>query len=543
MDGGGGTKEVTEQQKLFASDRAANDQFGSNVDVDGQVAAVGAKEDTHGGEQQAGSAYLVERSGGEWRETQKVTASDAAARDDFGRSVSIDGGWLFVGAGYDDHGGMSDAGSAYVFRRSGGTWSETQKLTASNATADALFGRAVAVDGEWAVVGASKEPHDGSDGEGAAYVFRRSGGNWSEHQRLVASDASERDLYGQALAIDGETIVVGAYKDWYDGGNEAGTTYVYELRDGSWEETQILNASDASGTAQFGASVALDGEWLAIGAQLDTYGGTVRPGSVFVFRRGSDGWIEQQKVVAPNPEKDGRFGSSVALDGETLVIGAYKEDYAGEENSGVTYVYRGSGGAWTEQRRLTTSDAVPGDWLGSVGVGDGWAVVGASRDDGGGNDEAGSVAFYRLPEEWAGGSECPCPGNESCYRGRCYPECQADGDCGSGERCLDKTCRASDCSDVTCDESESCYRGTCYPECQADGDCGNGKRCVDQTCRATDCSDVTCARNESCFRARCYPECRADGDCGSGKLCEQHACVPESEVSRPPQVSGCGCPR
>ena len=178
---GAGSCPWAEQDHIFASDPAANDGLGSGAAIDGETAIVGAS----GDDSNRGAAYVFVRSGGTWSQQQKLTASDGAPEDQFGNSVAISGDTVIIGAFGDD----SVKGAAYIFTRSGTTWSQQQKLTASDGVADNRFGWSVVVNGDTAIAGATL--HDNV--RGAAYVFTRSGTVWSQQQKLSASDASAFD--------------------------------------------------------------------------------------------------------------------------------------------------------------------------------------------------------------------------------------------------------------------------------------------------------------------------------------------------------------
>ena len=182
------------ENKLTAGDGAASDEFGSSVSVSGDTAVIGSSQDDDNGSN-SGSAYVYVRSGGVWSEQQKLTASDGAGFDRFGESVSVSGDTVVVSARIDDANGIS-SGSAYVFVRSGGVWSEQQKLTASDGAANDQFGVSVSVSGDTLVIGAHLDDDNGSN-SGSAYGFVRSGGAWSEQQKLTASDGAESDELGR----------------------------------------------------------------------------------------------------------------------------------------------------------------------------------------------------------------------------------------------------------------------------------------------------------------------------------------------------------
>ena len=336
-DGAGNWSEV---QKLTASDGAVEDKFGWSVSISGDYAVIGAYGDDDNG-MNSGSAYIFERDGaGNWSEVQKRTASDGAEGDRFGYAVSIVGNTVVVGAYYDtniDNGSLS--GSAYVFERDGaGNWSEVQKLTASDAAASDYFGRSVSSSGNTMVIGADYDDDNGS-ASGSAYVFERDGfGNWSEVQKLTASDGAVGDYFGWKVLISGEALVVSAnYDD--DNGSNSGSAYVFERDgDGIWQEIQKLTASDGAASDYFGRSVSISGNKVVIGVDWDDDNGN-NSGSAYVFERdGAGNWIEVQKLLASDGVAFELFGRSVSISGETVVVGAYNDDDNGS-NSGSAYMF------------------------------------------------------------------------------------------------------------------------------------------------------------------------------------------------------------
>ena len=246
----------------------------------------------------------------------KLTASDAASRDFFGKSVAVDGDTAVIGAVGDDDAGSS-SGSVYVFVRSNGGWVEQAKLTASDAADHDLFGNSVAVDGDTAVISAQSKDGVGSR-SGAVYVFVRSGDEWVEQAKLTASDAADHDLFGAPAAVDDDTAVFGAHYD-DDGGYRSGAVYVFVRSDGGWVEQAKLTASDAASHHYFGSSVAVTGDTILIGADGDDNAGE-DSGSMYVFVRSGDGWVEQAKLTASDAAQSDRFGTSVAHR-ERFVVG------------------------------------------------------------------------------------------------------------------------------------------------------------------------------------------------------------------------------
>ena len=227
----------TEQTKLLATDGASSDNFGEPVSVSEDTVVVGAVLDDDNGTS-SGSAYVFIRSGTTWTQQAKLTASDGAADDFFGFSVSVSGDTAVVGARFEDDKG-SNSGSAYVFVRSGTTWTQQAKLTASDGAADDNFGDSVSVSGDTVVVGAS-----GDDGnKGSAYVFVRSGTTWSQQAKLTASDGAVGDIFGISISVSGDTTVVGAAFDG-DNGDFSGSAYVFIRSGTAWTQQAKLTASD-----------------------------------------------------------------------------------------------------------------------------------------------------------------------------------------------------------------------------------------------------------------------------------------------------------
>jgi glutamate synthase domain-containing protein 3 len=322
---------LVNEQKLTASDGAFGDEFGHSVAISGSTIVVGARADTIGGNLNQGSAYVFNRHGGSWVETQKLTASDGAASDQFGWSVAVSGSTIVVGAWLDDIGANLDQGSAYVFSRQGGGWVETQKLTASDGATRDHFGWSVTVSGSTVVVGAP--------GDDSAYVFNRQGGGWVETQKLTASDGAAFDFFGWSVAVSGSTVVVGSRGDAIGANINQGSAYVFNRHGGSWVEAQKLTASDGGAFDEFGNSVAVSGSTIVVGSPVDAIGGNPAQGSAYVFNRHGGDWVETQKLTASDGGALDFFGNSVAVSGSTVVVGAVTDDIGGNLYQGSAYVF------------------------------------------------------------------------------------------------------------------------------------------------------------------------------------------------------------
>ena len=218
----------TEQAILRASDGSVNYYFGDSVAISNDTVVVGAPHSTRTPE--IGSAYVYVRSkNGDWTEHAKLTASDGLIGDAFGRSVACDVDTIVIGAPFDDRsGGDVSNGGAYVFIRSNnGDWTEIVKLSASDGAFDDSFGSSVAIDGDTIVIGANQVADESKNGR--AYVYTRSGGIWTEQTILAASNGASDDRFGGAVAVDGGNIVVGAYRDDNDNGKNSGSVYAFTL--------------------------------------------------------------------------------------------------------------------------------------------------------------------------------------------------------------------------------------------------------------------------------------------------------------------------
>lgn len=283
-----------EEQKLNASDAATYDHFGSSVSASGDTALVGAIWHDCKAGTECGSAYVFRFDGTSWIEEQKLTASDAAGGDVFGWSVSIDGDTAIVGARMDDCAAGTNCGSAYVFRFDGTSWIQEQKLTATDAAANDGFGASVSVSGGIVIVGAYLDDcADGSDC-GSAYVFRFNGTSWFQEQKLIAADAAAADAFGWSVSIDGDTAIVGAPGHSCAAGPYCGSAYVFTFNGTSWVEKQKLTGDNAF--ADFGVSVSVSGDTALLGA--DGISCVVGVCSIaYLFRFDGTSWIQEQELA------------------------------------------------------------------------------------------------------------------------------------------------------------------------------------------------------------------------------------------------------
>ncbi len=388
---------AVQEAKLIPSDAEAGDLFGQAVALSGDTAVVGSYFDDGPGGGLQGSAYVFVRNGTSWSQQAHLLASDAAALDLMGYSVAIDADTAVVGALLDDDSAGADQGSAYVYVRSGAVWTQQDKLTASDAAAGDQFGYSAAVGGDTAVIGALLDDDSAGADQGAAYVFVRSGGNWTEQAKLIPSDATAGDELGVAVAISGDTAIVGTLLRDGPGGTDQGAAYVFVRSGAVWTEQATLLASDGAADDLFGWAVAVDGDTAVVGARGDDGPAGINQGSAYVFSRAGNLWTEQAKLTASDPAAGDVFGWSVALAGDKIVVGAYQDDGPAGNSQGSAYVFVGAGPIWTEQFKIIPSDAAAGDDFGwSVAISGDTIVVGARSDDGPAGVNQGSAYAHRL---------------------------------------------------------------------------------------------------------------------------------------------------
>ncbi len=345
-----------QQQKITASDKQAYDYFGYSVSISGDYAIVGARGEDPSGTTNAGSAYIFKRSGTAWTQQQKITASDKQAYDRFGYSVSISGDYAIVGAYYEDPSGTADAGSVYIFKRNGTTWSQQQKITASDKQADDYFGWSVSISGDYAIVGARGEDPSNTTGAGSAYIFKRSGTSWAQQQKITASDKQAHDYFGWSVSIDGDYAIVGAYYEDPSGTTNAGSAYIFKRSGTTWTQQQKINASDKQANDNFGRSVSISGDYAIVGASGEDPSGTADAGSAYIFKRNGTTWPQQQKINASDKQAYDWFGTSVSISSDYAIVGAYREDPSGTTNAGSAYIFKRSGTTWPQQQKINASN-------------------------------------------------------------------------------------------------------------------------------------------------------------------------------------------
>jgi hypothetical protein len=381
-----------EEQKLLAVDGAAGDDFGIYASLDGDTALVGACADDDNGVD-SGSAYVFTRTGTTWTQQAKLLPSDGAAGDLFGGAVSLSGDTALIGADQDsDNGNWS--GSAYVFTRTGTVWTQQAKLLAPDGATEDLFGWWVSLDSNTALI-AAKWDDDNGDKSGSAYVFTRTGTTWTLQQKLIGSDTAAGDRFGVDVCLDGDTAIIAAcYDD--DNGVECGSAYVFTRTGTTWAQQAKLLASDGAAGDSFGGdtgTTSIDGDTAIIGAWLDHDNGA-DSGSAYVFTRTGSTWTQQQKLLASDGAAGDSFGVATALDGDTAIIAACYDDDNGA-NSGSAYVFTRTGTTWTQLQKLLAPDGAAGDQFIICSLDGNTALMSAWQDDDNGANSGSAYVFTK----------------------------------------------------------------------------------------------------------------------------------------------------
>jgi hypothetical protein len=327
-------------------------------------------------------------------ESAKLLALDGASGDDFGASVAVSGSFAVVGAPEDDDAGSS-SGAAYVFSYDGPSWTQQQKLTASDAEGGDDYGFAVAISGDTIVVGSPRDDTIAGSRAGSAYVYTFDGNTWGSEARLFASDAGADDRFGYSVAIDGGTILVGAIQ-WDGTLSNAGSGYVFVGSGLVWSEQDQLTAGLPSGTnPQMGHSASLDGDVAVLGAWQDAPGGMFSVGAAHVFRRSGIIWSEEQKLTASDAADFRWFGQSVSVSGNVVAVGAYGDRADDLSESGGAYFFIWDGLSWDELNNVNAADPEAGDRFGwSIAVDGDNAIIGT------GTSAAKGYLFHRELIDW-----------------------------------------------------------------------------------------------------------------------------------------------
>jgi len=354
---------IYSETTLTAASADTGDRFGFAVAIDGNTAVIGAPEDELAAAPNnlTGSVYVYVRSHGNWVEQAHLQDSHSGA---FGSSVAVDGDTLVVG---DPEGGTG--GQLFIYARNRNAWTFQAGFSTPYLPGVPYhrLGTSVDVDGDIVVAGApfyEIQPLPNQPNIfGAVFVYARTGDRWSPQDFLTASDRADYDAFGTSVAISGNTIAVGAPGDDFPSG--AGSVYVFERNHENWVEQSHLFASDAAFGDAFGSSVDITGSTMVVGAPFDNTAAGGNTGSAYVYARNGNAGDEEAHLFANDAADNDRFGSSVAMAGASIIaVGAPFDNTAAGTNAGSVHVFARSKFSWRAQAHLTASDASSGNQFG-----------------------------------------------------------------------------------------------------------------------------------------------------------------------------------
>ncbi|CAK8988587.1 unnamed protein product [Durusdinium trenchii] len=374
-----GAYQMSYEAGVLSEGNVKDDEFGKVVSISGNVLIVGAPaEDINGTD--AGGAYVYKLVGNIWTLDARIVSEDIAAGDRFGNSLKVEGDYIIVGADGHDSNGLADTGSAYIFSKNSDSWVQQAKLVGDDTMAGDKFGISVSMTENYAVVGADWHTGPGGVGCGAAYIFAFNGSSWNQEAQLLPDDSAAFDRFGGAVSIFESTVIVGAVES-----EENGAAYVFERNgDQTWSQlVKYVADSNTTDTDRFASAVALSGDTAVVGAFWDD-GEKVNGGAVYIYTWNSSGWGTGTKIYAPDgANEEDRFGISVDVSGNTMIVGAYFTSESGVW-SGSAYIFAQLAiGQWSFQEKVTWSGAAASHYFGrgvsiwDSNVGPFTAVVGA----------------------------------------------------------------------------------------------------------------------------------------------------------------------
>ncbi|MBC7797184.1 MAG: carboxypeptidase regulatory-like domain-containing protein [Pyrinomonadaceae bacterium] len=383
------TPDYVLETRTTSGDGLFDDRFGISVSLSGNTAVVGAYLDDVNANMNQGSAYVYVRTGNIWLQQAQLTAADGATEDLFGNSVAINGNTIIVGANRADIGTNGNQGAAYIFTRSGTTWTQQAKIVAGDGESGDNFGYSVAISGETVAIGAFADSFGTVNFRGSAYIFTRSLTDWSQQAKIVANDGAANDQFGISVSISGNSVVVGAFLDDTTLNTDQGSAYVFTRSGTTWTQQALLQAPIGIGggaaSDRFGISVAISGETIIVGAFLDDVGTIAvnsNQGSAYIFTRSGTTWTQQTQLFASDGAADDRFGASVAIDGDVAVVGAIFDDVAENFDQGSAYVFERTGTTWTQKTQITDTSGSSNDmYATTVAISGGKIAVGSPNNE------------------------------------------------------------------------------------------------------------------------------------------------------------------
>lgn len=343
-----------EEIELTSDNPVANAQFGRSVAIAGDLVAAG-----EGGDGAVGAVYVFKRQGIEYVPEVTLESPDATPGNspEFGRIVAIQGDMVFVGARFAQVGDLERAGAVYIYRKHGNSWQFEGKIVSPIPEDEDNFGRALAIQGNLLVVTARKTSLE----EGAAYIFENSHGTWINTANLTASDPIPGAYFGQSVDIQGDVIAIGARNADPKG---AGAVYLFRKTHDDWIQFAKVTPSDGNKNDQYGFTLAISGNTMAVGSRRADPDGIKDAGAVYVYSLKRDSAELVTRLTPEGKSAGDEFGQSVSFVGDIIVAGAWKDDIGSNTDQGSIYLFKRMGNTWIETGIITASDGTAGDEFG-----------------------------------------------------------------------------------------------------------------------------------------------------------------------------------
>jgi FG-GAP repeat len=351
--GGCNTSNISGFNPVVASDGGYS--FGYSVSISGNYAIVGAHPKAVGGNLFQGKAYIFNFNGSTWVQQAMLVASDGAANDYFGLSVSISGNYAIVGA-YNKTVGASSfgQGKAYIFNFNGSSWVQQAILTAIDGSANDQFGYSVSINGNNAIVGARGKSVGINNTQGKAYIYNFNGTSWAVQNILTASDGAAADYFGNSVGISGNNAIVGAYNKKIGANLAQGKVYIFSLTGGSWLQIGSgLTATDGFGSDYFGNSASISGDYAIVAAPQKAVNGNNFQGKVYIFYFNGSTWVQQAMLTATDGAANDLFGLPVNISGNYAIVGAAYKTLGTSSSQGAAYIYQNINGSWLQLQKVT----------------------------------------------------------------------------------------------------------------------------------------------------------------------------------------------
>ncbi|MDY6783261.1 MAG: interleukin-like EMT inducer domain-containing protein [Cyanobacteriota bacterium] len=358
-------KDLRPEQKLEVNGASSYFAYDDAVSIEDDCALIG--------DRARGNVYVYRRHNGRWQSQQQLKPQGQSGSY-FGYSVALGGDWAMVGQHYAKASRQEKAGAAHLYRLKDGQWQHSQMLQPSDLKGNDSFGKSVAVEGEMAIAGAPGVSVGGKANCGAAYVFQLENDQWVQRAKLQPEELGEGDRFGYRVSLHGNIVLVGAWGSNEAGQPECGAAYIFHLENGQWRQ-QKLQPPDLGGGERFGSSVAVAENWAIVGADGTDSPGQEECGAAYVFQWQDETWQFFGKLQASDGQESDRFGASVGIAGDVVVVGACAADAGGKMNCGAVYLFQRVDGQWEQQQKLQPAELPARGWWGYSAAFDGKRAI------------------------------------------------------------------------------------------------------------------------------------------------------------------------